>query len=117
MQSPMKLEALGLPKGSSLYELEPAGEMPEKVTLSHVLVVCQGEFQASFKINGQWHQEQYDKGDIALFAAGELFPRVKTDREVPLIDLFLSPDVLIDAIGETASKVQVRSRPKGYRSA
>ena len=67
-----------------IYELEPAGEMPEEVTFSHVLVVCQKEFQASFKIAGQWHHQQYTKGDIALFAAGELFPRVKTDREVPL---------------------------------
>ena len=98
-----------------IYELEPAGEMPEAVTLAHTLVVCQDEFQASFKIAGQWHHEQYTKGDIALFAAGELFPRVKTDREVPLIDLFLSPDVLLDAIGETAVKTQLRSRsvPRG----
>lgn len=95
-----------------IYELEPAGEMPEEVTFSHVLVVCQKEFQASFKIAGQWHHEQYTKGDIALFAAGELFPRVKTDREVPLIDLFLSPDVLLNAIGETAVKTQVRSHLK-----
>ena len=95
-----------------IYELEPAGEMPEEVTFSHVLVICQKEFQASFKIDGQWHHEQYTKGDIALFAAGELFPRVKTDREVPLIDLFLSPDVLLDAIGETAVKTQLRSQFK-----
>ncbi|HEY9770635.1 MAG TPA: helix-turn-helix domain-containing protein [Coleofasciculaceae cyanobacterium] len=105
----------GWDKLGLVYELEPAGEMPEAVTPSHILIVCQGEFQASFQINGQWHHEQYTKGDVALIPAGELFPRVKTDREVPLIDLFLSPDVLI-AVGETAdSNVRLRSRsvPRG----
>ena len=93
-----------------IYELEPAGEMPEAVTLAHTIVVCQGEFQASFFLNGQWHHEQYTKGDIALFAAGELFPKVRTDRDVPLIDLFLPPDVLFEAVGDTA--IQLRSHFK-----
>ena len=105
-------DTAGWDKLGLIYELEPAGEMPEEVTLSHVLVVCQEEFQASFQIAGQWHHEQYDRGDIAFFAAGELFPRVKTDREVPLIDLFLPPDVLISATRETASKIQMRSQFK-----
>ncbi len=105
-------DTAGWNKLGLIYELEPAGEMPEEVTLSNVLVVSLGEFQASFQINGQWHREQYTKGNIALFAADELFPRVKTDREVPLIDLFLPTDILVDAVGETASKIQLRSRLK-----
>ena len=104
-------DRFGWNKLGLIYELEPAGEMPEAVTLAHTLVVCQGEFQASFKINGQWHHEQYSKGDIALIAAGELFPKVRTDRDVPLIDLFLPPDVLLNAIGESV-KTQLRSRFK-----
>ncbi|WP_019508292.1 AraC family transcriptional regulator [Pleurocapsa sp. PCC 7319] len=100
----------GWDKVGLVYELEPKGEMPEAFTSSHILIVCQGDFQASFQINGQWHHEQYTQGDIALFVAGELFPRVKTDREVPLIDLFLSPDILIDAVGEIAPpKIQLQS--------
>ena len=105
-------DRFGWDKLGLIYELEPPGEMPEAVTLTHTLVVCQGEFQASFQINRQWHHEQYTKGDIALFAAGELFPRVKTDRNVPLIDLFLPPEVLINAIGETSIKAQLRSHFK-----
>ena len=93
-----------------IYELEPAGEMPEAVTQAHTIVVCLGEFQASFFLNGRWHHEQYTRGDIALFAAGELFPRVRTDRDVPLIDLFLPPDVLFDAVGDTT--IQLRSQFK-----
>ncbi len=105
-------DTAGWDKLELIYELEPAGEMPEAVTPRHVLIVCQGEFQASFQINRQWHHEQYSKGDVAFIPAGELFPRVKTDREVPLIDLFLSSDVLI-AVGETAdSNVRLRSHFK-----
>ncbi|MEY2831941.1 MAG: hypothetical protein RLZZ574_1199 [Cyanobacteriota bacterium] len=93
-----------------IYELEPAGEMPEAIALTHVLIVAQGEFQASFHIEGKWHEEQYLKGDVALISAGSLFPRVKTDRDVPLIDLFLSPDVLLNAMGASAAKVELHSK-------
>lgn len=92
-----------------IYELEPAGVMPEAVATSHILVVCLGDFQASFQTNGQWYQEQYSKGDIALVAAGEMFPRVLIDREVPLLDLFLSPDALVEGMGEISSKMQLQS--------
>ncbi|MBW4534974.1 MAG: helix-turn-helix transcriptional regulator [Pleurocapsa minor HA4230-MV1] len=95
-----------------IYELEPAGEMPETIALTHVLIVAQGEFQASFHIEGKWHQEQYLKGDVALIPAGSLFPRVKTDRDVPLIDLFLPPDTLLNAMGASAAKVELRSQLK-----
>lgn len=95
-----------------VYELEPAGEMPETIALTHILIVAQGEFQASFYIEGKWHQEQYLKGDVALIPAGSLFPRVKTDRDVPLIDLFLPPDTLLNAMGASAAKVELRSQFK-----
>jgi AraC family transcriptional regulator len=95
-----------------IYELEPAGEMPETLALTHILIVAQGEFQASFHIEGKWHQEQYLKGDVALISAGSLFPRVKTDRDVPLIDLFLPPDTLLNALGASAAKVELRSQLK-----
>ena len=75
---------VGWNKLGLVYELEPAGEMPETVTSTHVLIVAQGEFKASFQIDGQWYDEQYVKGDVAIFPAGSLFPRVKTDRDVPL---------------------------------
>lgn len=95
-----------------IYELEPAGEMPGAIALAHVLIVPQGEFQASFEIEGEWHQEEYRQGDIALIPAGSFFPTVKVDRDVPLIDLFLSPDVLLKAMGESANKVELRSHFK-----
>jgi AraC family transcriptional regulator len=91
-----------------IYELEPAGEMPGEIALAHVLIVSQGEFQASFHIEGQWHQEEYQQGDVALIPAGSFFPTVKVDRDVPLIDLFLPPDVLVKAMGESATKVELR---------
>lgn len=102
-------QTAGWNKLDLIYELEPAGVMPEAVATSHILVVCLGDFQASFQINKQWHHEQYSKGDIALVAAGELFPKVKIDREVPLLDLFLSVDALVEGMGDISSKTQLRS--------
>ena len=100
----------GWEKLSLMYEVEPAGEMPEAIATSHILVVCLGDFQASFQRDRQWHHEQYTKGDIVIVAAGELFPRVRVDREVPLLDLFLSADALAEGIGATIpSKTQLRS--------
>ena len=94
-----------------VYELEPAGEMPEAVTPAHALVLCLGDFQGSFYLDGQWHSEQYTSGDLALVAAGEIFPRFRADREVPLLELFLTPDCLIQAIGEVDnSKLKLRSQ-------
>jgi AraC family transcriptional regulator len=95
-----------------IYEIEPAGEMPGAIALAHVLIVPQGEFQASFQIEGQWHHEEYRRGDVALIPAGSFFPTVKVDRDVPLIDLFLSPEVILKATGESASRVELRSQFK-----
>lgn len=96
---------------SLIYELEPAGEMPETVSHAHALVLCLGDFQGSFYLDGQWHQEQYNHGDIALVAAGELFPRFRVDREVPLLELFITPDCLLQGIGEIGnSKIKLRSQ-------
>ena len=96
---------------SLIYELEPAGEMPEAVTPAHALVLCLGDFQGSFFLDGQWQNEQYTNGDLAFVAAGEIFPRFKADREVPLLELFLAPDCLLQSIGELDnSKIKLRSQ-------
>ncbi|MEL6929554.1 MAG: AraC family transcriptional regulator [Cyanobacteria bacterium J06600_6] len=94
---------------SLIYEFEPAGEMPESVMSSHAVVLCLGNFQGSFYLDGQWHQEQYCQGDIALVGAGELFPRFRTDREVPLLELFLDPYSLVQALGKL-DRQQIRLR-------
>lgn len=84
-----------------VYELEPAGEMPEVVSPSHMLVISLGEFHGNFKANGTWQQENYATGDIAIFPAHELIPTVRIDREVPLIELFITPETLTNAAVET----------------
>ena len=83
--------------------------MPEAVTPAHSVVICLGDFQGSFLIDGQWHHEQYSQGDIAIVAAGELFPRTRVDREVPLLELFLSPDSFANGVGEIISAIQLQS--------
>ena len=95
---------------SLIYEVEPAGEMPESVTPSHAVILSLGDFEGSFYLDGQWHQQQYSQGDIALIAAGELFPRFRVDRQVPLVELFLSPDSLLQGVGKIDnSQVRLRS--------
>ena len=94
-----------------IYELEPAGEMPESIGSSHAVILCMADFQGSFYLEGQWHQREYRQGDLALIAAGEVFPRFKVDREVPLVELFLAPDSLLRNIGEIDNpQVKLRSR-------
>ena len=101
----------GWDKLSLIHELEPAGEMPEAATSAHILILCMADFIGSFYIDGQWHREQYVKGDIALVAAGELFPRVRVDREVSLLELFLSPEMALEGIGGINNpKIKLRSR-------
>ena len=101
----------GWNKLNLIYELEPAGEMPEVVTSTHTLIVCLGDFKASFQTGNQWHYQEYTKGDVAIVAAGELFPRVRIDREVPLLDLFLAADALATGVGATiSSQTQLRSQ-------
>jgi AraC family transcriptional regulator len=105
-------EEVGWKNLGLIYELEPAGEMPGAIASSHVLIVPLGEFQASFQIEGQSQQEEYRPGDVALIPAGSFFPTVQVDRDVPLIDLFLPPDALLKAMGESATKVELRSQFK-----
>ena len=96
----LKSNKAGWDNLSLIYELEPAGEMPEAVTLTHTLVLCLGDFQGSYYLDRTWHHEQYTQGDLALIGAGELFPRFRADREVPLLELFLNPDSLLQGMGE-----------------
>jgi AraC family transcriptional regulator len=84
-----------------IYEIEPAGEMPEVILERHSLVICQGDFQASYLLNGKWHKENYTEGDVVLFPANEIFPKVRVDREVPLILLYLEPTTLTNSVCES----------------
>jgi AraC family transcriptional regulator len=86
--------AYGWRKLNLVYEHEPRGEMPEAPMPGHTIVIAQGDFRGSFCIAGSWRHLDYTQGDIAIVPASELFPRTFIDREVPLIELFLDPQVL-----------------------
>lgn len=104
-------EQAGWERVNLIYELEPAGEMPELALEQHLLVICQGNCQARYNFNGNWQQETYTEGDIILFPAGEIFPKVQIDRQVPLIELFFEPTILISTAEEAikTSKIQWHS--------
>jgi AraC family transcriptional regulator len=86
--------AYGWRKLNLIYEHEPRGEMPEFPMPGHMIVIAQGDFRGSFCLEGSWQHVNYAKGDIAIVPANGLFPRTLIDREVPLIELFLDPQVL-----------------------
>ena len=96
-----------------IYELEPAGEMPAAILEQHAIMICLGDFRASFEIKGNcWQHEHYTTGDIVIFPAGEVFPKVQIDRAVPLIELFLSPETLNNASYEAVKSKKVELSPQ-----
>ena len=87
-----------------IYEREPAGEAPETWLGRHLLVICLGNFRANYRLKGSWQHQDYTEGDLVIFPAHEPFPRVQIDREAEIIELFLEPETLTQAIdGETAA--------------
>jgi AraC family transcriptional regulator len=101
--------AYGWQKLNLVYEHEPAGEMPAGELPGHMIVVAQGDFHGSFDLDGCWQHRNYRKGDVMIVPASEWLPRTLIDREVPLIELFLSPLVL-DRQGATELETQLQVR-------
>lgn len=95
-----------------IYEVEPPGEMPETLLQRHMLIICLANFQANYKLNGNWRQENYTKGDIIVLPNNELFPRVRVDREVPLIELFLDPKMLTQATDQAVTTEKIDLVPQ-----
>lgn len=96
-----------------IYELEPAGEMPAARLKQHGIFICLGDFRASFEIKGNcWQHEHYTRGDIVIFPAGEVFPRVQIDRVVPLVELFLAPETLDNSCYEAVKLQKVQLSPQ-----
>ncbi len=94
----------GWDKLNLIYEEEPAGEMPGAILERHMVVICLGNFRASFQLNGKWQHQFYTPGDVVIFPANEPFPTTQIDREVELIELFVDPALLCDAVGECVDK-------------
>ena len=90
-----------------IYEREPAGEAPETWLGRHLLVICLGNFRANYRLKGSWQHQDYTKGDLVIFPAHEPFPKVQIDREVEIIELFLEPEILTQAIGEKAVEIEL----------
>jgi AraC family transcriptional regulator len=94
-----------------IYEQEPAGEMPENWLDRHMLVICLGDFQASYLVKGSWQHQSYTEGDLAIFPANELFPRSQIDRQVGLIELFLEPIIFTRLAYESVNAEPIELLP------
>ena len=96
-----------------VYELEPAGEMPEARLEYHTIIICLGNFRSNFELKSNyWQQEHYTTGDLVIIPAGEVFPKVQIDRPVPLIELFLAPETLNNAVYEGVKSQKVKLSPQ-----
>ncbi|MBF2008617.1 MAG: helix-turn-helix transcriptional regulator [Chlorogloeopsis fritschii C42_A2020_084] len=96
-----------------IYELEPANdEMPATYLGQHFIVIALDDFRASYMLNGRWQEVDYAQGEIAIFPATELFPRSKSDREVPLLELFVEPAMLARVASESVDVDQIELVPQ-----
>ena len=96
-----------------VYELEPAGEMPANRLEQHAIFICLGDFRASYEIKSNfWQHEYYTTGNIVIFPAGEIFPKVQIDRAAPLIELFLAPEILNNSCYEAVKSQKVQLSPQ-----
>lgn len=94
-----------------IYEREPAGEMPETQLNQHALIICLGNFRASFELEGRWQHRDYAAGEIAIFPASEPLPKTQFDRAVPLIELFLDPAAIASTADNTVDIRQIDLLP------
>ena len=96
-----------------VYELEPAGEMPASRLEQHAIFICLGDCRTSYEIRSNfWQHQYYTTGDIIIFPAGEIFPKVQIDRAVPLIELFLTPEMLNNSCYEAVKSHKVQLSPQ-----
>lgn len=77
-----------------IYEIEPADETPEIELGMDFVCIALDSFSASFMMDARWQHRAYAKGDIIMIPSTQVFPRTQLDRETPLLELFLNPDVL-----------------------
>ena len=59
-----------------IYEIEPAGEMPESIASTHALVICMGDCQGKYKLDGKWHRIEIKQPNITI---SKTFERDKID--------------------------------------
>ena len=72
-----------------LYHRQPPHETPECQFKQHLISIYLQPFAARRWFNKQWHQENYQSGDISLFPANETAPKSQCDREDECIHLCL----------------------------
>ena len=95
-----------------IYEIEPADGMPEINFGQHFIIIAQGDFRASYMLDGRWHEVDYTKGDIAIIPASQSFPKTQIDREVPLLELFIDPKIITRAACESVNLLHIEIIPQ-----
>lgn len=99
-----------------ILEREVRGEIPvaemDVHQHFHLIAIALDNVRASHKTAHGWQHIDYQAGDVTILPIAEQFPQIILDRDVPLLELFLSPHQLVSLAPnkELEPQLQVRDR-------
>jgi AraC family transcriptional regulator len=78
----------------------------------HFITIALDNVRASHKTPHGWQHIDYQAGDVTILPIAEQFPQIILDRDVHLLELFLSPDRMmsLSPSKELEPQLQVRDR-------
>jgi AraC family transcriptional regulator len=99
-----------------ILEREVRGEIPDAHLDFHLnfhfITIALANVRASYKKAHGWQNIDYQAGDIAILPIAERFPQIVLDRDVTLIELFLSPDRMMSLAPGKELEPQLQIRDK-----
>lgn len=95
-----------------LYHRQPPHETPSCQFKQHLISIYLKPFEARRWINGRWHQENYNNGDISWFPAHKIAPKSQCDREDECIHLCLETPFFERVVYEAVDTNCVEILPK-----
>jgi AraC family transcriptional regulator len=99
-----------------MLEREVRGEIPgaemDVHQHFHMIAIALDRVRASHKTAHGWQHIDYQAGDITILPISEQFPQIVLDRDVHLLELFLSPQQMMSLAPskELEPQLQVRDR-------
>jgi AraC family transcriptional regulator len=99
-----------------ILEREVRGEIPgadlDFHLNFHFITIALDNVRASHKTAHGWHHIDYQAGDVTILPIAERFPQIVLDRDVTLIELFLSPRQMMSLAPSKELEPQLQVRDK-----
>jgi AraC family transcriptional regulator len=99
-----------------ILEREVRGEIPEAHLDFHLnfhfITIALANVRASHKTAHGWQNINYQAGDVAILPIAERFPQIVLDRDVTLLELFLSPRQMMSLAPGKELEPQLQVRDK-----